>query len=94
MLDFCEVKKLSTQMTSSPAETSRSQRCEPRNPAPPVTRMRLVMGEREELGVRGQELGVRSEGSGMIRWLKDSVIQGTILTCHRPEHGSGWSSAQ
>ena len=31
------VKKLSRQMTSWPSAIKRSQRCEPRNPAPPVT---------------------------------------------------------
>src|SRR5207244_7792327 len=33
---------LSTHKTSSPWATSRSHRCEPRNPAPPVTRTRLA----------------------------------------------------
>src|SRR5947199_6418792 len=32
------VKKLSTHSTSSPSDSRRSQRCEPRKPAPPVTR--------------------------------------------------------
>src|SRR5271170_2764583 len=36
-------KKLSTHRTSFPLLRSRSQRCEPRNPAPPVTRMRFVI---------------------------------------------------
>ena len=40
-LDFWLVKKLSRQITSWPCSTSRSQRCEPRNPAPPVTRIRF-----------------------------------------------------
>src|SRR5690242_21728413 len=35
------VKKLSTQMTSQPSASSRSHRCEPRKPAPPVTSTRL-----------------------------------------------------
>src|ERR1700735_3887928 len=34
-------KKLSTQRTSCPLLRSRSHRCDPRNPAPPVTRMRF-----------------------------------------------------
>src|SRR5208282_5607573 len=37
MLSFTPVKKLSAQITSWPSRTRRSQRCEPRNPAPPVT---------------------------------------------------------
>jgi hypothetical protein len=37
MLRLVPVKKLSRQMTSWPAAIKRSQRCEPRNPAPPVT---------------------------------------------------------
>ena len=36
------VKKLSSAMTSWPSASSRSQRKEPRKPAPPVTRVRLV----------------------------------------------------
>ena len=44
---FWLVKKLSRQITSWPCSTRRSQRWEPRKPAPPVTRMRLrwAMGE-------------------------------------------------
>src|SRR4051794_12164962 len=38
MFSFEPVKKLSTQRTSCPSATRRSQRCEPMNPAPPVTR--------------------------------------------------------
>src|SRR5512135_974383 len=42
---FCrrEVKKLSTQSTSSPRDSSRSHRCDPMNPAPPVTRTRFIL---------------------------------------------------
>src|ERR1051325_5150149 len=40
-LCFWEVKKLSRQMISWPWATRRSQRWEPRKPAPPVTRIRL-----------------------------------------------------
>src|SRR5688572_11376974 len=39
MFFFRPVKKLSTQMTSCPSASNRSQRCEPRKPAPPVTRI-------------------------------------------------------
>src|SRR5512141_1025168 len=41
---FCrrEVKKLSTHRTSSPRAISRSHRCDPMNPAPPVTRTRFI----------------------------------------------------
>src|SRR3990170_6131878 len=37
-----EVKKLSTQSISFPRSSNRSQRCEPMNPAPPVTSMRFI----------------------------------------------------
>ena len=45
-LSLVPVKKLSTQSTSCPSASSRSHRCEPRKPAPPVTRTRLrsIMG--------------------------------------------------
>ena len=41
---FCrrEVKKLSTHRTSSPRASSRSHRCDPMNPAPPVIRIRFI----------------------------------------------------
>src|SRR5262249_57785655 len=42
MFERREVKKLSTQRTSSPRARSRSQRCEPINPAPPVTSTRFI----------------------------------------------------
>jgi hypothetical protein len=41
MLCRVDEKKLSTQSTSSPADSSRSHKWEPRNPEPPVTNMRL-----------------------------------------------------
>src|SRR6516165_144018 len=41
MLRLVPVKKLSTQTTSPPRSSRRSHRCEPRNPAPPVTSMRF-----------------------------------------------------
>jgi len=41
MLSLVPVKKLSTHSTSWPSARRRSQRWEPRKPAPPVTRMRL-----------------------------------------------------
>src|SRR5687768_5860936 len=41
MLPRNPVKKLSTQSTSWPSARRRPQRCEPRNPAPPVTSERL-----------------------------------------------------
>src|SRR5262249_9146246 len=37
------VKKLSMQMTFAPCSSRRSHRCEPRKPAPPVTRIRFWM---------------------------------------------------
>src|SRR5262245_23799251 len=43
MLVFWLVNRLSRQMTSCPSPTSRSQVCAPRNPAPPVTSMRLTL---------------------------------------------------
>src|SRR5947199_6757121 len=39
-LSLAPVKKLSTQMTSWPLARRRSQRCDPRKPAPPVTKER------------------------------------------------------
>jgi hypothetical protein len=51
MFCFWLVKKLSRQITSCPWATSRSHRCEPRKPAPPVTRMRLR--EVEDIRVAG-----------------------------------------
>src|SRR5665213_4518824 len=41
MLPRVPLKKLSTQMTLAPWARSRSHRCEPRKPEPPVTRMRF-----------------------------------------------------
>src|SRR5262249_16631319 len=43
MLSGDPVRKLSMQMTSLPSASSRSQRCEPMKPAPPVTRMRATL---------------------------------------------------
>src|SRR4051812_6968666 len=37
MFDLAPVKKLSAQITSQPSASKRSTKCEPRNPAPPVT---------------------------------------------------------
>ena len=42
MLSSEPVMRLSRQTTSSPRSSSASQRCEPRNPAPPVTTMRAI----------------------------------------------------
>src|SRR4051812_31170798 len=41
MLAFCPVKRLSMQITSWPSLSRRSQRWDPRKPAPPVTRIRI-----------------------------------------------------
>src|SRR5690348_12174350 len=41
MLRRVPVKKLSAQITVAPAASSRSHRCEPRKPAPPVTSTRV-----------------------------------------------------
>src|SRR3984893_827154 len=41
-LSLREVEQLSSHKTSSPWASSRSHRCEPKNPAPPVTRTRLA----------------------------------------------------
>src|SRR4029077_1574965 len=40
------LKKLSRQMTSAPSRNSRSHRCEPRNPAPPVTSARTLFSSK------------------------------------------------
>src|SRR5262249_45011077 len=45
-LVFWLVKKLSRQITSCDCSTRRSQMCEPRNPAAPVTKMRLICAMR------------------------------------------------
>src|SRR5256885_72336 len=64
------VKKLSMQMTSCPRATSRSQRCEPRNPAPPVTRGRLRVDADSLVMARGSavregdELVITHAGQG------------------------------
>src|SRR6185369_2667232 len=42
MFSRLPVKKLSRQSTSLPSPRSRSQRCEPMNPAPPVTKIRIA----------------------------------------------------
>src|SRR5712691_6196686 len=42
MFSLEPVKKLSRQMTSTRSERSRSHRCEPMKPAPPVTRIRTA----------------------------------------------------
>src|SRR5689334_13273486 len=41
MLRCAPVKKLSAQRMTAPSASKRSQRCEPRNPAPPVIRTRF-----------------------------------------------------
>src|SRR5687767_13367762 len=41
MFAFCPVNRLSIHTTSWPPWSSRSQRCEPKKPAPPVTRIRM-----------------------------------------------------
>src|SRR5688572_30329785 len=60
-LCFWLVKKLSRQMTSWPWATRRSQRWEPRKPAPPVTRMRF--NDEVAIGFRGQRSEVRDQKS-------------------------------
>ena len=62
--DFCEVKKLSRQTTSWPLLTRRSHRCEPRKPAPPVTRIRFNMGTclRADTSLAASRLAVRRFG--------------------------------
>src|SRR5258707_15186011 len=41
MLESTPVTRLSRARTSQPSASSRSQRCDPRNPAPPVTTARM-----------------------------------------------------
>src|SRR5262245_44616859 len=43
MLRRAPVKKLSTHRTMAPSASSRSHKCEPRKPAPPVTKTRVSM---------------------------------------------------
>src|SRR5438067_1399681 len=52
-LSRAPVKKLSTQMTSWPRSSSRSQRCEPKKPAPPVTSVRLRTRSRIDAPIGG-----------------------------------------
>src|SRR4030095_2041004 len=59
------VKKLSRQSTSCPSFSSRSQRCEPIKPAPPVTRIRIV----QPFGVRWQ-----AEARHRFRLCGDSTL--------------------
>ena len=47
---FVPVKKLSAQMTSWPSRIRRSQRWEPRNPAPPVTNTRFLRSYDRAIG--------------------------------------------
>src|SRR2546427_2522826 len=57
MFSLRPVLKLSTQTTSWPSPSSRSQRWQPKNPAPPVTRTRierLPPWERLRMGARNQ----------------------------------------
>ena len=42
MLSVLPVTRLSTATTSYPSASSRSHRCDPRNPAPPVTNARAM----------------------------------------------------
>src|SRR6476659_6283622 len=49
MFDSDPVIRLSRQTTSSPRSSSRSQRCEPRKPAPPVTTTRATSGPTDAL---------------------------------------------
>src|SRR5438552_6709016 len=82
-LCFWLVKKLSRQMMSWPWATRRSQRWEPRKPAPPVTRIRfrevdVGMGDCQLLVVRCQlsvvriAIGFRVRGSGFRKYSEES----------------------
>src|SRR4051812_48644616 len=67
-LNFWLVNRLSRQMTSWPWATSRSQMCDPRNPAPPVTRTRLrelAMGGRCLSELRGRMFDA---GASRVFW--------------------------
>src|SRR5450755_1956965 len=58
MLASEPVSKLSTQITRLPRRSSSSQRCEPRNPAPPVTRQVGIVSNLQRLRapVRGHNV--------------------------------------
>src|SRR5215469_2134299 len=65
-LRLLPVKKLSTQSTSSPSASRRSQRCEPRKPAPPVTRIRFMKApclKRPAQRERARERGIGRRGA-------------------------------
>src|SRR5688572_28497960 len=65
MFCFRPVKKLSRQTTSAPSDRSRSQRCEPMKPAPPVTR--ILIGNFYHRGTEaqsGNKLGSLAKYSG------------------------------
>src|SRR6185437_9619697 len=72
------VKKLSTHSTSHPCASSRSHRCDPRNPAPPVTRTRL---RREYLGIRSA--ATASEGGYGTRAGVGSSVLGALAPRQR-----------
>src|SRR5271170_3936013 len=55
MFALLPVKKLSTQRTSCPCARRRSQRCEPRKPAPPVTRILSIPTPHHHYDRPGQE---------------------------------------
>src|SRR5512134_2780071 len=84
MLSLVPVKKLSTQSTSCPSASSRSQRCEPRKPAPPVTRTRLrvslPMFFLFSRAIRGS--GVRS-----VDQLATAAERGLIVSSRAPRVG-------
>ena len=73
MFDFWLVKKLSRQITSWPRSTSRSQRWEPRNPAPPVTKIRLLENTCVVLGDGGSFIYETYNIAEFWRWKPDRI---------------------
>src|SRR5262245_2770991 len=83
MFSLLPVKRLSTHSTSSPACNNASQRCEPRNPAPPVTRTFFMMVSPEDDAANRRRTGGASVGGPrqrplyprVLKWIRATAMQ-------------------
>ena len=97
MLARDPVSKLSTQITRWPRRSSSSHRCDPRNPAPPVTRQvaMTAAGYRQLAGPGGLERLLADararRGSGRLDWRIAQAL-GSSGACRRP--GTSCSAAR